>query len=563
MSSAIDPDKPAKPVAKPNASTPAASAKPAAPKPAAAAKPTVAKPAAAQPKPATRPAAVPKPAPAAATDDDADAGPSVRTSLLKQTPAWAVSMLVHIVALLAMALIVTEPPKKEAAISIVSSAPDAEESLEEFEEETPLETPVETPDPVADTDVAVTTDVVVESTAVSDANDVEAAPLAVDFSQFGDITAPASDVLSTAGAIGGTGKGIGARRGNAAALAGKRGGGKDTEDAVDRALKWLIAHQMPDGGWSFDLNSCPSCKGKCSHGNEVHKARVGATGMALLPFLGRGYTHKEGPYRAQLQSGLDFLADLAMKGGGNAAMAGGEGGHDMAYCQGIVGICLSEAFAMTQDPRLQSPAQAALNCIMDWQDPAGYGWGYKPKLAGDTSILGWQLQALKSGNMAYLEVKPATIKNASKFLDSVGEERGAFYGYRTPAKDPTMTAIGLLCRMYLGWKKDHPALQSGVALLAQKGPTENLYYDYYATQVMHHMEGPAWEVWNAKMKNMLLESQSKEGHEAGSWYSKGFSVYGPGRLYCTSLATLILEVYYRNAPMFSKEAVGTKFGDGE
>jgi hypothetical protein len=536
MSNPMDPSKKPAPPAKPAALQPAT---------AVASKPAVPK---APPKaPSAR-------SPAAEDDTDQDDGPSVGATLLKQTPAWAVSMLVHIVALLAMALIVTEPPKKEVSVSIVSSTAEAEENFEEFEEDLP-DTPVETSDPVAD--VAVTTDVVVEDVkVVADAQDVDAAPLAVELADFGDIAAPASDVMSTIGAVGGTGGGYGGRK-NAGQLAMAGGGGKDTEDAVDRALKWFINHQMPDGGWSFDLAKCPSCQGKCSHGVDK-KDRCAATAMALLPFLGRGYTHKDGPYKAQLEAGLAFLAGLAMKGEGNAAKAGGGG----VYSQGLAGICLSEAFAMTQDGRLQMPAQYVLNYIMDWQDPVGGGWGYGFKTAGDTSIVGWQLMALKSGNMAYLEVNPATIKNAIKFLDSVEEDSGAFYGYRTPGRGPGTTAVGLLCRMYLGWKKDNPALQRGVEFLAKKGPSTDLYGSYYATQIMHHMEGEVWQAWNTKMKKMLLDAQAKEGHEAGSWYKGvegGHGAHVAGRLYCTSLATMILEVYYRHLPIYRGQATDDEF----
>jgi hypothetical protein len=139
-----------------------------------------------------------------------------------------------------MALIVSEPPKKEVSVSIVSSTAEDEENFEEFEEEMPEETPVDpSTDPVAD--VAVTTDVVVENVqVVSDASDVDAAPLAVELSEFGDITAPASDMLSTIGAVGGTGGGYGGRK-NAGRLAATGGGGADTESAVDKALKWFIA----------------------------------------------------------------------------------------------------------------------------------------------------------------------------------------------------------------------------------------------------------------------------------------------------------------------------------
>jgi hypothetical protein len=562
MPTANDPEKkpqPVKPAAKPAAAKPAAAKTVATAAAAAPTKPGVATKPATPPKPASKSVPLAKPAQRPAAEEaDEEQGPSLGTSLLKQTPAWAVSMLVHIVALLAMALIVSEPPKKEVSVSIVSSTAEDEENFEEFEEEMPEETPVDpSTDPVAD--VAVTTDVVVENVqVVSDASDVDAAPLAVELSEFGDITAPASDMLSTIGAVGGTGGGYGGRK-NAGRLAATGGGGADTESAVDKALKWLIAHQMPDGGWSFDLKACPSCQGKCSHGGTSYgKDRCAATAMALLPFFGRGYTHKDGPYKPQLEAGIAFLAGLAMAGQGNAAKAGGGN----AYSQGLAGIALSEAYAMTQDNRLQMPAQYVLNFIMDSQDPVGGGWGYGPKTAGDTSIVGWQLMALKSGNMAYLEVNPATIKKAIGYLDSVEDDSGAFYGYRGPGRGGATTAVGLLCRMYLGWKKDHPALQRGVEFLAKMGPQKDLYFSYYATQIMHHMEGDVWQAWNTKMKEMLLKSQGTEGHEAGSWYKGvdgGHGAHGAGRLYCTSLATMMLEVYYRHLPIYRGQATDDEF----
>jgi hypothetical protein len=53
------------------------------------------------------------------------------------------------------------------------------------------------------------------------------------------------------------------------------------------------------------------------------------------------------------------------------------------------------------------------------------------------------------------------------------------------------------------------------------------------------------------MVQMLLKSQAKKGHEAGSWFegvNGGHGADAAGRLYTTSLATLILEVYYRILP---------------
>jgi hypothetical protein len=218
---------------------------------------------------------------------------------------------------------------------------------------------------------------------------------------------------------------------------------------------------------------------------------------------------------------------------------------------------------MSQDGRLAAPTQYVLDFIMAAQDPVGGGWRYSPKQPGDTSAVGWQIMALKSGNMAYLSVNPLTIKKAVEFLDAVqGDEYGATYGYTGPGKGMGTSAVGLLCRMYLGWKKDHQGIQEGAAIIAKRGPNNDLYYDYYATQIMHHMEGDMWIAWNEKMKGMLLKTQATKGHEAGSWYEgvdSGHGAHAAGRLYCTALSTMILEVYYRHLPIYQNQVVEEEF----
>ncbi|HBB73393.1 MAG TPA: hypothetical protein DC048_02975 [Planctomycetaceae bacterium] len=171
--------------------------------------------------------------------------------------------------------------------------------------------------------------------------------------------------------------------------------------------------------------------------------------------------------------------------------------------------------------------------------------------------------ALKSGDMAHLQVNRLTVMKTIEFLNSVQSDDGAGYGYTDNSRSsPTLSAVGLLLRMYLGWKKDNPALVRGVEKLAKAGPTGNVYHDYYATQLMHHMEGEIWSSWNAKMKKILLEKQSTNGHEAGSWFDGLTGGHGPeavGRLYTTSMATMMLEVYYRHQPLYRGQSVEKEF----
>jgi hypothetical protein len=342
----------------------------------------------------------------------------------------------------------------------------------------------------------------------------------------------------------------------------KFGGTKGSEAAVAAALKWLAAHQRPNGSWCFDHRMSPSCRGQCSHPGSLGENTLnGATGMALLPFLGAGQTHMEGEYKETVRRGLYFLANSAKPSKGPIPGADYADGGNM-YSHGICSIVLCEAYAMTHDRDLMGPAQMSLNHIVYAQDPVGGGWRYQPQQPGDTSAVGWQLMALKSGHMAYLQVPPHTIQGAIKFLDSVQTNYGANYGYTGPGAGQATTAVGLLCRMYLGWKKDHPGMEKGVAYLASKGPSKgNMYFNYYATQVMRHYEGDTWKKWNTEMRDWLVDTQAKNGHEAGSWHTGGGD-HGSergGRLYCTSMATMILEVYYRHMPIYGKQASTEEF----
>ena len=90
--------------------------------------------------------------------------------------------------------------------------------------------------------------------------------------------------------------------------------------------------------------------------------------------------------------------------------------------------------------------------------------------------------------------------------------------------------------------------------------TSNVYYWYYATLALYQHGGEPWSKWNAKIRDRIVGLQSTAGHQTGSWEPDN-SLYGAtsGRIYCTTLAALSLEVYYRylrlyDAPMIPLEA---------
>lgn len=480
--------------------------------------------------------------------------PSKRFLLFQAVPSWMISMVVHAALLMIMAVVTLPELAEEKRILAVANPTDVEE-VEKLENEQldPVEAPVfEGAGPAAEVGAPMTTDTLDEPSL----DDVNAAPDQFKLEDIGDKFAPSDDLTDRIG--GGMAEGLGESRGAKARKGAldQFGGSEGSEKAVVMALKWLAAHQERDGGWNFDHTRGP-CKGQCSHPGMVPPSRNGATAMALLPFLGAGQTHKEGEYKDTVQRGLAFLVQ-SMKVNNGMADLSDSGGR--LYSHGMASIALCEAYAMTSDPELLQPAQFALNFIAYAQDPVGGGWRYEPKQAGDTSVLGWQLMACKSGHMAYLKVPRRTILGASKFLDFVQDQNGATYGYTVPGGGPATSAVGLLCRMYLGWKHDEPGLQAGVEFLHTTGPSENMYYNYYATQVLKHYGGPYWDEWNKKLRDDLIAAQDTKGHENGSWYfSRDPWADRGGRLYCTSMATMILEVYYRHLPIYGKQAAEDDF----
>lgn len=329
-----------------------------------------------------------------------------------------------------------------------------------------------------------------------------------------------------------------------AKLAKSGGATKESERAVDLGLDWLVRHQQDDGSWSFQ-------HGPDDPGTEV--CPTGATGLALLAFLGAGHTHKKGLYRSQVNLGLKYLVDNMQETHLGGYMGGR--GHATMYVQGICGIALCEACSMTKDPLLRRPAQLTIDFIVKVQDPEGGGWRYQIPQPGDTSVLGWQLMALQSARIAELNVPPQVITKAARFLKSVESEGGAAFGYTSPnGSRPSTTAVGLLCRMYLGRGQEHKGMIRGMHRLSKWGPdASEMYYSYYATQAMHHWGEDLWEKWNAVMREQLVARQEQQGDAAGSWMTdRSLSSHSGGRLYTTCLSIMTLEVYYRHLPIYRR-----------
>jgi hypothetical protein len=347
-------------------------------------------------------------------------------------------------------------------------------------------------------------------------------------------------------------------------------GGPATEEAIERGLAYLASIQNEDGSWSLQ-----------GHGDQVLlRSDSAATGLCLLAFQGAGYTHKQHQHAAVVSKGLKFLLDH-QRTSGNLYRSENEVSdrNVMFYSHGIASLALCEAYGMTQDPELRQAAQDALNYIMATQHLKRGGWRYTPQVSSDTSVTGWMMMALKSGELSGLEVSQETYDGIDRWLALARQDSDRLDRYRynpfapdTPQQrhgrqpTPTMTAVGMLMRMYNGWRREHPAMQSAAEYLLKhppqlgerRRPLRDGYYWYYATQFMFHMGGDYWNRWNRFLNPLLLETQIKVGPEAGSWDPElpvpdRWSTHA-GRLYVTTMNLLNLEVFYRHLPIYEETA---------
>ncbi len=344
------------------------------------------------------------------------------------------------------------------------------------------------------------------------------------------------------------------------------GGSPEGEEAVMLGLAWLTQMQKSKGNWEYDTRIAP-----------LAADHAAASGMAVLAFLGAGQSHKEGRYKQTVQAGLDWLVNNVQLDQGRDR--GKFNTIFNMYSQGIATLALVEAYGMTHDPKLKPAAQAAIDYIQRGQAANG-SWGYTAGQTGDTSIVGWQIQALHAAKLTQdLVVDDKVIEKAIKFLDyvSTGQNK-AVYGYVQPGVSPldfgvaqaatSLSAIGLLCRYYVdGWRSAHAGFAEGSKGLMKaavagrpRGGLQNLYYFYYATQVVRFYGGEEWKTWNegplgtdgkrkGGLSDWLLSLQDRTPTNRGSWAPEGgFLGTHCGRLGTTCMCLLTLQVYYRYAP---------------
>jgi len=324
------------------------------------------------------------------------------------------------------------------------------------------------------------------------------------------------------------------------------GGTEACEDAVVASLRWLKNTQNKDGSWT---------------GQQP----VAMTGLALLAYLGHCETAQSEEFGETVLAAITYLVDKAMKN--NGKMAKDFKANSWCYEHGIAVYALAEAYTLCVKSfgeninQLEEAVMASGQFLINSQHASG-GWAYAYAEEGghvDTSIVGWQLQALKACKFTGLDFKNlrTCAKRGVEYIESMQAASGAI-GYSSPnglhGDGTTLAAVGALCCQI--WESSSNQVARKAVRFMDKEmkfdwntADSDIYGHYYAAQCMINHGGKEWERYNTLFRDQVLNNQNPDGSYKP--VSAGHGLKGNGGFtehYRTCLATLMLETYYRFLP---------------
>lgn len=330
------------------------------------------------------------------------------------------------------------------------------------------------------------------------------------------------------------------------------GGTEACEEAVVKGLDWLKATQNSDGSWGG------------SHQSAM-------TGLAILAYLGHCETPISENYGDTVLKGMTWLVNLGMDQNGRLSTSGDP--NPQPYEHGIATYALGESTTFCKQlgitvPNLPNVTQKAGQYILDNQheDSGGWDYGYRAEgnRGGDLSVVAWQIQALKACAHTGLDFDgmSGAIRDALDYVEDCQGAEGGF-GYRpgershSPNGYQTLTGAGMLSfQMWdkgaIGAVRDGARYVDGESKFDYDTPDADLYGHYYEGQAMINRGGDQWRKYNNMFRDEILKGQAEDG----SWSKPGNGQrlhavapdYEDNTHYRTTLAILMLEVYYRFLP---------------
>ena len=355
-----------------------------------------------------------------------------------------------------------------------------------------------------------------------------------------------TDVIGIGGGAGGK---YGGRFGARSRLRGR--GTASVAKGLADGLSWLARHQDEDGRWdAFRFMKHDPPAARCD-GEGDERRDVGATGLALLAFLGDGNTSKTGGYCRNVARGIGWLKQQQDPDSG---LLGKPLGDAYLYDHAIATLAVCEAYYFTRSPLIKRTTQKAVDYLVAARSPEGV-WSCGSSLTGrsGTWVTGWVCLALVSAREGRLKVEEDALVDALAWVDG-RTAAAAATASASPVDDACAIAMRLMGSILLG---RYPVARSSMEaradlLLASLSGSSRVGggFDpelwFFGSHALYQMGDPYWDPWSRVMEEAVLQSQRRDASFLGSWDAAGCA---GGRVGSTALMVVCLESRFRYARM--------------
>ncbi len=336
-----------------------------------------------------------------------------------------------------------------------------------------------------------------------------------------------------------------------------KGAGDRVDQAIKRAIDFLVSQQDKDGA---------------IHEPHLNHNLTAMTSMAIMAMAAVGHQPSDDtPQGAAMKKALSYV--LRPDRQDVKGYLGGKDGSRM-YGHGISTLMLSEMLGMGVDAQMDQVIRDRCRLAVEMikssqmakqpQDQRNKGgWRYEPTSTdSDLSVTVWQVMALRSARNAGLDVPKEVIDNAVDYIkrcysskrgpDGKIENMKSACGYE-PGRQPefAMASAGLLSLQVCG-AYDSPEVKGSADWLKDKkveyGSEWYFYGTYYFAQGMFQRGGEYASYARKLVEDALLTKQGPDG----SWMGQSGQERGAGKVYATSLATLSLAVKFHFLPIYQR-----------
>ncbi len=308
-----------------------------------------------------------------------------------------------------------------------------------------------------------------------------------------------------------------------------------TQESIDKGLKWLAGQQHVDGSFGSGL---------------MYRGNVAVTALCGMAFLSAGNTPGCGPYGQQVERTVEYLLKNAKSNG--YIIHDRYKSHGPMYGHGFATLFLAEVYGMSPKKELRETLKKAVKLIVDTQNDDG-GWRYKPERAtADISVTVCQMMALRAARNAGIHVPKSTVDRCVDYVKRSQNPDGGFR-YQLVGRANSLfprSAAGVVAFYNAGIFKG-PELERGLDYLMRYLPRgqiirfDNHYFygQYYAVQAMWHAGGRYWEQWYPAVRDELVRRQTTDG----AWLNTSIcNEYG------TAMSLLILQLPNNFLPIFQR-----------